>query len=422
MIAAMPEQLRFSTSPYTPLAEILRPQRWDDFVAAPGFDIKLIESIKDGRRPPPLILWGPPGCGKTTFARLICSTLKATFVESSAVLVGIAEVRSLIAEAQKRLEPTVLFIDEIHRFNKAQQDALLPHVERGTILLVGATTENPSFYCTGALLSRSHVVVFGQLAELGLTLVLERALLSVGLRMDTAAKAGLLSASGSDTRRLINLVEFLAGRITANDKEISAEQLRLEIGSYVPLRHDKKGDEHYQITSAFIKSLRGSDADAALFWCFRLIEAGEDPRFIIRRMMIFASEDIGNADPRALLLATATADAFDRLGLPEGRIPIGQCVTYLASAAKSNRSYIALNLAIAAVNANPEATVPMHLRNAPTELMRAQGFGANYEYPHDNPTGLPDVSVRYLPDNVDGPFYEPSDRGAEQHFRRKTSK
>ncbi len=417
----MQEQLGFSASHYTPLAERLRPQSWNEFVVASGFDTKLIELLKAGRRPPPLILWGPPGSGKTTFARLICSTFKAAFVEASAVMVGIGEVRALISEAQKRIEPTVLFIDEIHRFNKAQQDALLPHVERGTILLVGATTENPSFYCTGALLSRSHVVVFAALGEQGLSEVLKRALSAAKLRATVSARAAILDASGGDTRRLINLVEFLANRRSGSEADISDLEVRDELGSYVPLRHDKKGDEHYQISSAFIKSLRGSDADAALFWCFRLIEAGEDPRFVIRRMMIFAAEDVGNADPRALLLATATADAFDRLGMPEGRIPIGQCVTYLASAAKSNRSYVALERAIESVKNNPQALVPLHLRNAPTEFMKNQGFGANYEYPHDNASGLPSDGIQYLPDGVEGPFYEPSEHGVEQYFRRVKS-
>lgn len=414
----MGQQLALASSLYTPLAERLRPQRWEDFVISKGFDRKLIESIKLGRRPPPLILWGPPGSGKTTFARLICSTLKAHFVEASAVLVGIGEVRALITDAQKRLEPTVLFIDEIHRFNKAQQDALLPHVERGTILLVGATTENPSFYCTGALLSRCHVVVFGALDSEGLEAVLGRALSAVQLSLSEAARRSLIQLSGGDTRRIINLVEFLSARVESQSDVISDERVRSELGSYAPLRHDKKGDEHYQISSAFIKSMRGSDPDAALFWCFRLIEAGEDPRFVIRRMMIFASEDIGNADPRALLLATATADAFDRLGMPEGRIPIGQCVTYLACAAKSNRSYVALERAIEAVKSHPDAEVPLHLRNAPTEFMKSKGFGEGYEYPHDNPTALPSAGVRYLPDGVDGGFYEPSNRGVEQYFRR----
>lgn len=399
-----------------PLADRMRPAAWEFFEGLESIDRALVAQLRSGKsRPPSLILWGPPGSGKTTFAKLVGSSFDAEFIELSAVLSGVKEVREVVADAQSRERPTILFVDEIHRFNKAQQDAFLPHIENGTIIFIGATTENPSFYLNGALLSRCKVVVLRSLADEALQRVLQRATQDVGISPADGAAQLMVQFSGGDARRLLNLIEEL-GRspLIPQGELLTPELLRTFLGDQKTLFYDRDGEEHYNMASAFIKSMRGSDPDASLYWGFRMLESGEDPRFIIRRLMIFASEDIGNADPRALQLAVSTYDAFERIGLPEGRIPIAHCITYLASAPKSNRSYIAMHRALKAIGDHPKVSVPLHLRNAPTGLMKNLSYGAGYEYPHDAEGGYA-RNVRYLPDEIGKvQFYEPVERGYEK--------
>lgn len=406
---------------YRPLADLQRPANWDEFVGAERIDPHLLKRLKSGSGPvPSMILWGPPGTGKTTLARLIGNTFNCEFVELSAVLAGVKDIRELVEAARRKNKPTLLFVDEIHRFNKSQQDAFLPHVESGVIALIGATTENPSFYLTQALLSRLRVVHLAELDEQQLEKILKRALIVRNVQMEPAATRLLCNAAECDARKLLNLLEaYLNAGVTARDQLVKEENIRSFLAKAGTFFYDRKGDQHYQIISAFIKSLRGSDADAALYWGFRMLEAGEDPRFLIRRMIIFASEDISNADSQALVLAVSTAEAFDRIGLPEGRIPIAHLITYLANAPKSNRSYLAMHKAIAAVQEFPRAEVPLHLRNAPTGLMQSMDYGKDYVYPHDLEEGfVPDVT--YLPKELEGQvFYEPSQHGIEKTYRVK---
>jgi putative ATPase len=402
-----------------PLAERLRPRTLDDFSGLDLLDAQLIAQLRSGAgRIPSVILWGPPGSGKTTLAKLIGASFDCEFVELSAVLAGVKDVREVVEKAKHNSRSTLLFVDEIHRFNKGQQDAFLPHVEAGTIALVGATTENPSFYLTGALLSRCRVVVLQSLSDAALERVCRRGEEDCGFQLSGTGRALLVQAAGGDGRRLLNLVESLKTGTPAG-KELSEETVRLFLTNARVRLYDRDGEEHYNLSSAFIKSMRGSDADAALYYGFRMLEGGEDPRFLIRRLVIFASEDIGNADPRALQLAVSTLEAFELVGLPEGRIPIAQCITYLATAPKSNRSYVALNRALSAVNNYPSSPVPLHLRNAETKLMKNLGYGDGYRYPHDESDGFAE-GVRYLPEQVRaGPFYEPSDRGNEKTIKER---
>lgn len=399
-----------------PLAEKLRPSSLDEFAGIESLDPAFVGQLRSGvGRIPSAILWGPPGCGKTTLAKLIGRRFDCEFIELSAVLAGVKDVREVVEVAKAREKPTLLLVDEIHRFNKAQQDAFLPHVEAGTIALVGATTENPSFFLTAALLSRCRVVVLKPLSQEALESVCKRGEREMGLSLSAEGRAIFQEACGGDGRRLLNLLEsFRDSRGVEGGGELSLDLVKTFLAHAGVLSYDRDGEEHYNIASAFIKSLRGSDADAALYWGFRILEGGEDPRFLIRRLVIFASEDIGNADPRALQLAVSTLQAYELVGLPEGRIPIAQCITYLATAPKSNRSYVALHKALQAVKNHPGASVPKHLRNAPTNLMKGLGYGEGYRYPHDEPYGYV-PGIEYLPKGVGGqPFYEPSDRGNEK--------
>lgn len=407
---------------FIPLYENLRPKSWDDFKGLEALDQNLIRQLRAGsNKPPSMILWGPPGSGKTTFGKLVGKSFNFPFVEFSAVLGGVKEVREIIEKARQRSLPTILFMDEIHRFNKAQQDAFLPHLESGLIILIGATTENPSFYLNPALLSRAKVLVFPSLSTESLGELINRASLASNIEFLDEAKEILVNYAGGDARRLISFIEAISSALDKRNRVVNSAVLTDFIRNSKVLFYDRAGEEHYNVVSAFIKSLRGSDPDAALYWGFRMLEAGEEPLFVIRRMIIFAAEDIGNADPRALQLAVSTLDAFQALGLPEGKIPIAQLITYLASAPKSNRSYVAMHAAIEAVKSTPKVAVPLHLRNAPTKLMKSAGYGEGYQYPHDY-EGAYIRGVKYLPEDVkDASFYTPSERGYEKNIKERLS-
>ncbi len=392
-----------------PLAERMRPRTLEEYVGqtrvlGPG---RLLRQIVEKKSLPSLILWGPPGCGKTTLAHLLAKTANAPFAAFSAVLSGVKELRQIIDEArdQRRLhgKPTILFVDEIHRFNKAQQDAFLPYVEQGLIILIGATTENPSFEVIAPLLSRTRVVVLEALSEDALILLLRRALTdddrglgTQHLTAHTEALAFIAQHAQGDARMALNTLEVAATLATQRGvAEIDLPSAE-EAAQHKALLYDKGGEEHYNVISAFIKSLRGSDPDAAVYWLMRMIEAGEDPLFIVRRMVIFAAEDIGNADPHALPLAIATKEAVHFVGLPEGRIPLAQAATYLATAPKSNASYKAMLAAVEDVKKYGPLPVPLHLRNAPTKLMKGLGYGKGYQYAHDYEGAA--ITQQHLPD------------------------
>src|SRR6266581_4183159 len=411
-----------------PLAERMRPRTLDEYVGqtrllGPG---RLLKQISDGQTVPSLILWGPPGCGKTTLAYLLAQTVQAPFVAFSAVLSGVKELRQIVeaAQEQRRLhgKPTTVFVDEIHRFNKAQQDAFLPHVEKGLIVLLGATTENPSFEVIAPLLSRAQVVVLEALSPDDLKLLLrrtlqdeERGLGAQHLTADEEALTFLAQHAQGDARVALNTLEVAA--TLAAQKETSRIDLELaeEAAQHKALLYDKGGEEHYNVISAFIKSLRGSDPDAAVYWLMRMLEAGEDPLFIVRRMVIFAAEDVGNAEPQALQVAVAAKDAVHFVGLPEGRIPLAQAATFLATCPKSNASYRAMLAAAEDVRQAGPLPVPLHLRNAPTPLMKGLGYGAGYLYPHDYEDAV--VEQDYLPERLRARlYYEPSDRGREHEI------
>jgi len=383
---------------------------------------------------PSLILWGPPGCGKTTLARLLAGDpARATLVTLSAVTAGVRDVREVAERAARdggSGRRTVLFLDEIHRFNRAQQDALLPHVERGTLTLIGATTENPSFEVVAPLLSRCRVFTLAPLSRDAIAALLTRALVDRerglgALALDVApdALAALAAAADGDARRGLGLLESAAQLAHAGDgaaRRLDVDVVRRAAGS-AWLRHDRDREQHYDIVSAFIKCLRASDPDAALYYAARMLEAGEDPRFLARRLVIFASEDVGNAEPTALPLAVAAYQAIERIGMPEARINLAQAITYLACAPKSNASYVALEHAAEAVRRHGAAPVPIHLRNAPTALLRELGHARDYRYPHDEPGSF--VDEWNLPEQIgDARFYEPTQHGAEgAHAERLAS-
>jgi putative ATPase len=417
----------------TPLAEKMRPVSLDDFVGqaqllAPG---RLLREMIEGQRLQSLILWGPPGSGKTTLARLIARSTSAHFIAFSAVLSGVKELRVVVEEARQQRDyhgrSSILFVDEIHRFNKAQQDAFLPHVEDGTLVLIGATTENPSFEIIAPLLSRAAVMVLEPLSEDDLREIVRRALTDdvrglgkQGLAIESAAADFLARQAQGDARWALNVLEAAAGLAASRAARSLTMEAVEEAAQKRALRYDKAGDEHYDVISAFIKSMRGSDPDAAVYWLMRMLDAGEDPLFIARRMVIFAAEDVGIADPAALPLAIAVRDALHFVGLPEGRIPLAQGAVYLASAPKSNASYRAMLAAAKDVEAHGALPVPLHLRNAPTPLMRDLGYGRGYEYAHDQPDGV--VGHSHLPAALGSRrYYEPTTCGAERDVYERLS-
>jgi putative ATPase len=375
-----------------------------------------------------LILWGPPGSGKTTLAQILASSAGAACVHFSAVTSGVKDLKKIIQEAEQLRrsgKPTVLFVDEIHHFNKAQQDNFLPHVERGTLTLIGATTENPSFEVISPLLSRCRVLLLKALSPTDIGTLIDRALGDrerglghLQLTLAASARAFLIEQSQGDGRVALNALEAAATLAQAQGQnQIDLPKLQ-EALQKTPLRYDKAGEEHYNVISAFIKSLRGSDPDAALYWMMRMLQAGEDPLFIARRMVIFAAEDIGNADPQALQVAVAAKDAFHFVGLPEGRIPLAQAVTYLASAPKSNASYKAMLAAADDVEAHGSLAVPLHLRNAPTPLMRKLGYGKDYKYAHDYEDQV--VDQQHLPEELrNRRYYTPGESGYEKKLKER---
>ncbi|PID45192.1 MAG: AAA family ATPase [Proteobacteria bacterium] len=414
-----------------PLAERMRPESIDDFFGQPdllGAGKPLGELLKSGLIPS-MILWGPPGTGKTSLARIISQMTGATFIFFSAVLSGVPEVRRIVNEARERRKTdpnakTIFFVDEIHRFNKSQQDAFLPHVESGLFTLIGATTENPSFQVIAPLLSRCRVLVLSPLSEDALLSILnnclcskEKGLGNYPLEITSEARSFLLSFADGDARRLLNMLEIAATLALQQSTEkqrpavIDLQTLDLSLQQKT-LRYDKKGEEHYNLISALHKSLRDSDPDGALYWLYRMLESGEDPLYIARRMIRFASEDIGVSDPNALVQAMAGRDACHTLGLPEGELALAQTVIYLATAPKSNALYRASKAVKKLISKTGSLPVPLHIRNSPTRLMKELGYGQGYQYAHDHPDAL--VNQNHLPAEIENTiFYQPSTRGYE---------
>jgi putative ATPase len=405
-----------------PLAERMRPQTLDELVGQEHLTGKgsiLRTAIENGKIPS-MILWGPPGTGKTTIANIIAHTLVVPYIQLSAISSGVKEVRDAIAQAQKTTG-TILFIDEIHRFNKGQQDALLGAVEKGTITLIGATTENPSFEVNSALLSRSQVYVLKPLLEEGLVKVLNQAIekdewlktKNIQLKETEA----LLTISGGDARKLLNLLELVVEALSNKKQIVITDDKVMQIAQQRIALYDKGGEQHYDIISAFIKSMRGSDPNGAIYWLARMIEGGEDVKFIARRMVIFASEDIGNANPTAIVLANSCFEAVNKIGYPESRIILAQCATYLASSHKSNASYMAIEEALEMVRKEGDLPVPLHIRNAPTGLMKKLGYGKNYKYAHSYESNF--TEQEFLPDEIKGTaFYEPGKNPREEELRK----
>jgi putative ATPase len=412
-----------------PLAERMRPRTLDEFVGqealiGPGRPLR--RAIEEDRLQS-IILWGPPGTGKTTLARLIASVTRAHFISFSAVLSGIKEIRAVMAEAEearRRLgRRTILFIDEIHRFNKSQQDAFLPRVEAGDIVLIGATTENPSFEVNSALLSRSKVYVLKSLGPEQIVTIMRRALHdrdrglgALGIEADDEALLGLARYANGDARIALNMLETAA--VSAAEKRIDVA-LVADLAQNRALLYDKTGEEHFNLISALHKSMRNSDPDATVYWLARMIEAGEDPMYVARRLVRFASEDIGNADPRALAIAIAAKDAVHFLGMPEGNTALAQSAIYLAVAAKSNAVYRAYSDAAEAASQEVAEPVPLHLRNAPTKLMKQLDYGKGYRYAHDEAEGVAADMVCLPPSHAGRQFYQPTDRGLEAEIKRK---
>ena len=403
-----------------PLAEILRPSTLDSYIGQQHLVGKgaVLRTLIDSGRIPSMILWGPPGIGKTTVASVISNTLQRPFYTLSAISRGVKEVREVIEKA-KAEEGSILFIDEIHRFSKSQQDSLLGAVERGIVTLIGATTENPSFEVISALLSRCQVYVLKEFGKEEMRQLVDNAVryyASQGRKVEVREEEALFRISGGDARKLLNAIELVVNN-TEGEEVIIDNAHTTQVIQQNLAYYDKQGEMHYDIISAFIKSMRGSDPNAAVYWLARMIEGGEDPVFIARRMLIFASEDIGNSNPNALLLASACFDAVTKIGYPECRITLSQCAVYLASSVKSNSTYMALANAQQMVRQTGDLPVPLHIRNAPTKLMKQLGYHEGYKYAHDYQGNF--VEQEFLPDALRGmKFYEPGQNPREEDTRR----
>jgi putative ATPase len=406
--------------PQSPLAERMRPTKLDDLIGQEhlvGKGSVLRTAIAQGKIPS-MILWGPPGVGKTTIASIIAHTLQVPFYTLSAVSSGVKEVRAVIEEAGDK-PGSILFIDEIHRFNKGQQDALLGAVEKGIITLIGATTENPSFEVNSALLSRCHVYVLKPLDKPDLLNLLHKALVSDpemrAANLELQETEAFIRLSGGDARKLLNLLELVAASQPPGG--VVTDAFVMNVAQNKVALYDKAGEQHYDIISAFIKSMRGSDPNAAVYWLARMIEGGEDVKFIARRMVILASEDIGNANPTALVLANAAFEAVNKIGYPEAQIILSQCATYLASSPKSNAAVAAIGAAMEAVRKFGDQPVPLHIRNAPTRLMKNLGYGKDYQYSHSYENNF--SPQEYLPEALAGTkFYDPGHNAREEELRR----
>lgn len=413
-----------------PLAERMRPSTLDDYIGqthlvGPG---SILRRMIEQQRVSSFILWGPPGVGKTTLARIIANTTNSPFYTLSAVHAGVKEVREVIDRCKADVNSMfnqgrpILFIDEIHRFSKSQQDSLLGAVESGTITLVGATTENPSFEVIRPLLSRASVYTLKPLNESELNTLLTNAIerdeVLSKMKVQIESTTALFRFSGGDARKLLNILDLLEQSTAAGEPLVISDAIVTERLQEHPSAYDKDGELHYDIISAFIKSVRGSDADAAIYWLARMIAGGEAPEFIARRLVILAAEDIGLANPNALLLANATFDIIHKIGWPEGRIPLAECTIYLARSPKSNSAYMAINSALQEVEHSGDLPVPLHIRNAPTSLMKEMGYGADYKYPHDFPGHF--VQQQYLPDQlVNTRFWTPADNPTEERLGGK---
>lgn len=406
-----------------PLAERLRPQTLGGLIGQEHLTGKgsILRASLDNHKIPSMILWGPPGVGKTTIANIIAHTLQCPFYTLSAISSGVKEVREVIEKA-KHEQNAVLFIDEIHRFNKGQQDALLGAVEKGIITLIGATTENPSFEVNSALLSRCQVYILKPLDKNKMILLMNHAIKEdkylSGKNIQLKDTEALINLSGGDARRLLNLLELVADQSSKENNElVITDELVMHAAQQKTALYDKKGEQHYDIISAFIKSMRGSDPNAAVYWLARMIEGGEEVKFIARRMIIFASEDIGNANPTALVLATNTFQAVNVIGFPESRIILSQCVTYLASSPKSNAAVTAIGKAQSLVKQYGDLPVPLAIRNAPTQLMKKLDYGKNYKYAHSFENNF--AEMEFLPDKIKNtPIYSPGKNVREQEIRK----